>query len=202
MFDGHRLLRLAAERAGAISAIGFLVAWAASFGFGRRRWRNGHLPWELGEYSTLEWIGMLGGLGVGLVAFFAWWGMRLRLDHLTEKQDYRFFLRAGAPRTIHGLLLAVASRDGTIDLRERDVVNRILLRDLPEGVVPQDLRNWTVRPDLTPPVAAATQLARILSPSERMAVLRWCREVAAADGGANPAETQLLRDIARILSGK
>jgi tellurite resistance protein len=33
-------------------------------------------------------------------------------------------------------------------------------------------------------------------------VLRWCREVAAADGEPGAAETEMLNDVARVLGGK
>ena len=201
MSDGNGFLRWATKHAGNVAVVAAILSlWAAS-GYPLRR-RGGHSPLALDEYSALDAVGALSGLVIAVAVVREWLTLRSRLRHLDATQDFRFFLRAGAPRTIHALLLAVASHDGSVDTRERTIVERVLLRDLPDGVVPQDLKNWSVQPSRTLPLTAASQLARILTPAERMAVLRWCREVAAADGDPGAAETALLRDVARVLGGE
>ncbi|MBL8754132.1 MAG: TerB family tellurite resistance protein [Planctomycetes bacterium] len=70
-------------------------------------------------------------------------------------------------------------------------------------IVPaDDLSNWGRQPNHMTPTDAAKHLVQILTPSERMSVLRWCREIAAADGRQSAAETELLRGVARLLSGE
>jgi uncharacterized tellurite resistance protein B-like protein len=202
MFDGHGFLRSERARVGATAALALGLAAFASIGVLslRRSWaRHRHSPFAFDEYTWPDALGVGIGLAVGVPALIRWWRLGQQLSALEATQDFRFFLRAGAPRAIHGLLLAVAARDGKIDERERGVVHRVLLRDLPDGVVPQDLKSWSVSLQERDPIATASKLAQLLEPAERLAVLRWCREVAAADGEVDGAESELLRDVARVL---
>lgn len=198
MFDGHGFLRGERQRLGAGMAIGLLLTLFASTGYSHRRWA-GHRPFAFDEYTWFDTVGVVLGLAIATYSLTVWWQLGTQLDRLEATQDYRFFLRAGAPRSIHGLLLLVAARDGAVDSRERDVVHRVLLRDLTAKVMPQDLKNWDVAATERDPIATATRLAKLLEPAERLAVLRWCRDVAAADGAVDARESELLRDLARIL---
>jgi len=200
MFDGHRVLRGERKRIGVLALGALAIAVYASLGFPWRRLRRpSHWPFAFADYSWLDTIVTVLGLTIGGWMLFRWWTLDRKLVGLEKTQDYRFFLRAGAPRAIHGLLLRVAAHDGDIDSRERDVVQRVLLRDLTEKVLPQDIRNWSVADDKRDAIAIAKGLVAILEPAERLAVLRWCREVAAADGEVVQEESELLRDLQRVL---
>lgn len=198
MFDGHGFLRGERQRLGAGVAGGLLLTLYASTGYSHGR-SAGHRPFEFDEYTWYDTVGVVIGLAIATCSLTVWWQLGTQLDRLEVTQDYRFFLRAGAPRSIHGLLLLVAARDGAIDSGERDVVHRVLLRDLTAKVMPQDLKNWDVAATERDPIATATRLAKLLEPAERLAVLRWCREVAAADGAVDAEESELLRELVRIL---
>jgi uncharacterized tellurite resistance protein B-like protein len=202
MLDWHAPLRNERGRIAGRAAMGFLFALWASTGFRYRGSRASHSPFALEDYSWLDAIGVAIGLAVAVLAIVRWQRLGSRLGHLEKTQDWRFFRRAGAPRAIHGLLLLVAARDGRIDAREREVVQRVLLRDVPDKVLPQDLKNWGEAPGDGDPIALARLLTGILDPDERHAVLRWCREVAAADGDGAAAESQLLRELEQVLGSK
>jgi uncharacterized tellurite resistance protein B-like protein len=200
----HQLLKneVARNVTGLLGASMFTL-WAAC-GFpwrSRRHWgREGHSPFESGEYTAANTIGTI--LGLGAVAWMAWSlaANKRRLHTLRQTQDGRYFARAGAPRSIHHLLLAVASRDGRVDQSERDVVARLMLRELPDHVLPQDLANWAAA-NGTPqdPARIAKVLAASLSLGERRMVLRWCREVAAADLHVAAEESDVLRRLDAVL---
>lgn len=209
MFDGHGLLRSEKAQAGTTAAIGFVMLlvgstglvgfrsryYASSIGRGSRR----HSPFAFEEYAWHDWLLVVVGLAVVALAIVRWRALGRQLSLLKAEQDHRFFLRAGAPRAIHGLLLQVAKRDGEVTQRERELVHRVLLNELTEKVVPQDLVNWSTKPADRNPVVSARMLARILEPSERLQVLRWCQKVAEADGELTEDESILLRDLEREL---
>jgi uncharacterized tellurite resistance protein B-like protein len=202
MLDWHSPLRSERGLIGGRAAMAFLFAAWASTGFRYRRSAAGHSPFAVAEYSWLDALGVAIGVTVGIVAIVRWQRLGTMLADAKKTQDYRFFRRAGAPRTIHGLLLLVAARDGRVDAREREVVHRVLLRDLPGKVVPQDLKNWGAPQGDRDPIAMARHLAGILAPDDRQAVLRWCREVAAADGDDTAAESRLLHELEQVLGNK
>jgi uncharacterized tellurite resistance protein B-like protein len=207
MFDGHALLRSEKVRAGVTMAFGLLLLLEGVTGirldrylfldfFSRRRWYS--QSWSI-DNPWLNWLLVFAGFSLLVWGFVRWHLLSTRQKSLEAVQDHRFFLRAGAPRAIHGLLLQVAARNGEVTQRERDLVHRILLHDLTDKVVPQDLVNWSTKPADRDPVVSAKMLAAILEPSERLQVLRWCEKVAEADGKLDDHEAALLIDLERVL---
>jgi uncharacterized tellurite resistance protein B-like protein len=199
----HDLLKNEVGRAwSAVLMACVLTLWATcGYPTGRRYGgRPGHGPLAFDEYSTVDVVGTAVGFVVAVCL-----GVRLIARHrllggLQRTQDAHFFARAGAPRLIHELLLRVAARDGHVGPDERDVVTRLLTRELPEKVLPQDLKNWST--SLTrarDPVRVARSLALVLTADERKLVLRWCREVAAADAQVDAGESDLLRSLTSVL---
>lgn len=202
MFDGHGLLRRERDRIAGTAVAGFLLAVWAGLGFPSRSLRHRHSPFELSAYTVFDGLGVLVGLGIGFWASSGWWRLGRRLDHLKATQGPNWFLRAGAPRAIHDLLLLVAARDGSVCAREHDVVHRVLLRELADDVQPQDLKNWSSTPPMHDAIGTARRLAAILPPEQRQTVLLWCREVAAADASVTSAESELRRELTRILGSR
>ncbi len=199
----HDLLKNEVGRAWSAALLAcVLTLWAtcgypSGRGYGRR---PGHGPLDFDEYSTLDVVGAAAGLAVAAFCCVRLISRHLQLHGLQRTQDGHFFARAGAPRLIHELLLGVAARDGHVGQDERDVVTRLLTRELPEWVLPQDLRSWsTSLTRLRDPVLVARSLSSVLTAEECKLVLRWCREVAAADVQVDENESDLLRSLATVL---
>lgn len=188
-----------------------MVAWAGvaagayltSFLFvgteGRLRRAPPRMPDDY--YSTLDTLRVACGL-----AFLCYWIPRLVSRHRTLRdlqrtQDAHFFARAGAPRTIYELLLGVAACDGHVGPDEHAAVTRLLTKELPEKVLPQDLKNWSTsvqRP--RDPLVVAGLLTQLLTAAERSTVLQWCREVASADARVDEHESGLLTRLSGALA--
>lgn len=185
-----------------LAACGF-VLWA-SCGYpvftrrGALPW--GHLPFCFGDYWFLDVVGMLAGCVAVVLTTQRWLRLRAQLEGLQKTQDAHFFARAGAPRRIHALLVAVAACDGEVGAGEQEVVRRVLTRELPDRVLPQDLRFWSQSAGKPQdPIANARFLAGILDAGERDTLLQWCRAVAAADDRVEPEESDLLGRLAEVL---
>ncbi len=200
----HGLLRSEVLRAAGSCLVACVFTFWAACGFplrGRRFVVGGHSPLQFDQYSTFDASAAAVGLLVTVVLGCRAWRLFWQLRGLRGSQGRHFFARAVVPRTVYGLLLAVASRDGEVGVLERDVVRRLLTRELPERVLPQDLDNWVARGWVArDPLAAARSLASALTPEECATVMRWCRELAAADGRVGAEESELLRSLATVLS--
>ncbi|HEX6813642.1 MAG TPA: hypothetical protein VF384_18630 [Planctomycetota bacterium] len=207
MVDEHPLIDHAVGRAWSWVICAFLLSAWASCGYptGRRigrHWRHTHGPLEFDQYRTIDVLGV--AIGLGVLAFWiprlaSKWSLQRRVR---RTQDARFLARAGAPQTIYELLLAVAVRDGHAGQDEIAVVRRLLMRELPQRILPRDLDSWAAslrRP--RDPVLVARSLALLLTPDERRMVLRWCREVAEVDPDRD-TDADLLQRLTKVLGRK
>lgn len=198
----HDMLRHAKVRAlGAVIAGGALACVAAcGFPFRRRGYSRFHSPFAFSEYDPGDILGVVLGLGIlayGLVRLLP---VRRLLREVETTQDARFFTRAGMPRSIYELLLGVAATDGHVGPDEREAIARLLMRELQEGVLPQDLKNWaTMVPVPRDPEALARSMAAVMSQLERDQVLQWCRAVALADGYIDGEENEVLSRVGAAL---
>lgn len=78
-----------------------------------------------------------------------------------------------------------------------------MLREWPERILPQDLRNWAGRVELPEdPMQLAHGLAPLLPPAERLRVLAWCRRVAAVDGGGAGRGAAVVALVAKALAAR
>jgi uncharacterized tellurite resistance protein B-like protein len=199
----HDLLKKAIARAawGVACALAVTLWAAAGFPlFPRRGGEPPHARLRLVESRLLIGIATLAGAAAAAFAAARWRRLQRQLAGLQATQGVHFFLRAGAARRIHALLLAVAARDGAVGAAERDVVHAVLTRRLPDRVLLQDLRSWSAAgPGRLDAIAHARHLAAVLAPDERSALLQWCHEVAAADGAVAAAEASLLAQLATVL---
>lgn len=167
---------------------------------GRRGvYRDSHGPFAFAEYTTLDMLLTAVGLllvTICLVHLVPLWRHTLQGD---SQLTPRFLARAGMPRSLHELLLGVAAADGRIAAEERAIVARVMTRELPEVVSPQDLKNWatTVEPPRDP-VVVASNLQPLLTADERRLVVAWCRAVADASGTTHD-ENAVLRRVQCVL---
>ena len=182
----HDILKGECWRLAMRAALGAVLVWVASRGYviRRRNQAGGHGVFDFDAYSWFDWLGVLVGLAIAGVSLFRLRAAYSALRRAERTMDERFFLRAGVPLKVYRLLLAIAAADGRTSESERELVLGVMLREWPERILPQDLRNWAGQVESPEdPVQLAHGLAPLLSAAERLRVLAWCRRVAAVDGG-------------------
>jgi len=181
---------------------GAVIALQFACGY-RNRWRSAHGPFAFSEYNPLDVIGVSAGLLIIAISLYRAVTVHRALRTTAAVQDARFFARAGLARNLYELLLGVAAADGHVADAEREMIERVLLSELPERVLPQDLASWARR--ITAPrnpQEVAQQVAPLLNPLERELLLEWCRAVALADGHLDGQENEVLSSIAAALAAR
>lgn len=197
----HEIIKTTVKLEAGRLCIGLLLIWMAARGWPFRS-QNGHSPFAFDEYSWLDLAGVALGLLIVLLCTVRLVPELRKLMRAELTMNDRFFARAGLPRSIYELLLGIAAVDGYTGPDERAVIARLLLRQLPDKVLPQDLKNWStkVEPPLDP-VQVARSMVRLLRLEERARLVRWCHEIAAADDRADGDEHAVLAAVTAVLEG-
>jgi hypothetical protein len=196
----HEGLRRARDQGIAMLIVGVIAAWLGACGQLKRSSLYRHGPFNFSEYDFCDIIGVSAGFVLIATGLYRAVTVQRALRETMQTQDARFFARAGLARNIYELLLGIAAANGRVTDARRATIERLLMSELPERVLPQDLASWARRITAPrDPKEVAAVIAPLLNSFERTLVLEWCRMVALADGHMDDRDNEVLSRIAATL---